>query len=673
MDNFNELDEEIRRLKMEMNTAGRGRPPAFPPHGESDYWQNRLTEERRLNESRIREQAAEKKALEEKVLEQQQNIARYEQMLKDAALKFQSDTHQLENRLLLRESELLMEQHRILNEEKLKIAGLEKEQMTARLDEVSKKIAALTEESTSAAARAAAEKEQARQEIESLLAMIATLKDSINESQLTIKEKELDIAAAAENNDRIARDMADKEQALETQKSFHAAELAALKKRTEEAVAQARAEASQDTRQFMQKCGRLLGPLAATAERVGARPDAAPDEAVMGELAEKLEEEALSYAASIGVPTGAEDPFLVVVLGAEEDAAAVTRAMGSSGATVHLLSARHFMTEIANQKPRVVVVAGAGIRKSARIVRAWPFLPVVIIGAIPDRLRPWLNKGTIHTMPSCAEPAAYNEAIVRAAAHSVARPEYWDRLVVRRRNRWRALTAAGFLLAAGAGFGGYRQFVAVPAVVATAYATPTNITYENRRLWVADWYGQAIHEQNVRGSIKRSVHFPNKHFTALTWANGYLWSCDSWTKKIYKHKADDELTIVAAYPAPGTAPSGIAWDGQNLWTCDTASGEIYRHRPDGLLTVEASFPAPGMSPSGLYWDGAGLWSIDAKTATLYRHRAEDGLPVAAQYRVPVPAGEKASGITGNGKNLWVCCEKSGRIYRRPLGKLVARK
>lgn len=673
MDNFSELDDEIRRLKMEMNTAARGRPPVIPPSGESDYWQNRLADERRLNEARIREQAAEKHALEEKIAEQQVNIARYEQMLKDASLKFQSETHQLENRLILRESELLMEQRRILAEEKIKIAGFEKEQLAARLEEVSKKIASATEEAAAAAARATAEKEQARQEIESLLAMIATLKDSINDSRLTIKEKELDIAAAVDNNDRIAREMAEKEQALETQKSFHAAELAALKKRTEEAVAQARAEASQDTRRFMQKFGRLFGPLAATAERVGARPDAAPDEAVMGELAEKLEEEAVSYAASIGMPVGAEDPFLAVVLGAEEDAAVVTRSMGSSAGAVHLLSGRHFMAEIANQKPRVVVVAGAGIRKSARIVRAWPFLPVVVIGAVPTRLRPWLTRGTIVTTPSGAEPAVLQEAIVRAAAHSVARPEYWDRLVVRRRRRWLAVTAAGLLLLSGAGFGGYQRFVAVPAVVATAYATPTNMTYNAGRLWVCDWYGQAIHEQSVRGSIKRSVNFPNRHFTALTWANGYLWSCDSWTKKIYKHKPNDELTIVASYPAPGSAPSGIAWDGQNLWTCDTASGEIYRHRADGLLTVEASFPAPGMSPAGLYWDGAALWSIDAKNTVLYRHRAEAGLPVAAQYQVPVPAGEKASGITGDGKNLWVCCEKSGRIYRRSVEKLVARK
>lgn len=673
MDNFSELDDEIRRLKMEMQSPGRNRPTAPPLQGESDYWKNRLADERRMNEARMQEQSAEKKDLEEKVAEQQLNIARYEQLLKDAALKFQSDAHQLENRLLLRESELLMEQRRILDEEKIKIAGVEKEHLAARLDELSKKIAGVTEDAAAAASRAAAEKEQARQEIESLLAMIAKLKDSINESTLTIREKELDIAAAAENNERIAREIAEKEQALETQKSFHAAELAALKKRTEEAVAQARDEASRDTRRFMQKFGRLFGPLAATAERLGARPDAAPDETVMGELADKLEKEAQSYAAALGVSAGADDPFLAVVLGGEEDAGAVTRSAGPSGATVHLLSARRFMAEIADQKPRVAVVAGAGIRKSARIVRAWPFLPVVIVGAMPARLRPWLKKGTIHTTPAGGDPAALREAIIQAASHSVARPEYWDRLVLRRRRRWVSLAAAGLLLAAGAGFGGYQRFVAVPAVVTTAYASPTNFTYEGQRLWVCDWYGQAIHEQTVRGSIKRSVNFPNRHFTALTWANGYLWTCDSWTKMIYKHKADDALTIVAAYPAPGSAPSGTAWDGRNLLTCDSGSGEIYRHKADGSMTVESAYRAPCMSPAGLYWDGASLWSLDAKNGVIYRHRSEEDFPVAAEYRVPVPAGEKASGITGDGKNLWVCSEKSGKIYRCPTDKLIARK
>jgi sugar lactone lactonase YvrE len=670
MEDFNELDNEILRLKMELNSPGFLRPPE--PHGnEIDYWKSRLNEERLSLETKAKSQDAEKQLLENKIQQQQNNINRYEQALKDMEAKLQRETHQLEDRLRMRESELLIEQNRILSEEKVKITEIEKNQLRDKITDLAEKIVSLKEESSAVSATHIKERENARQEIESLLAMISSLKKDVSEEQMTIREKEMNIASLTENYARTTNELADKKEALETERSEHALELAAIKKKNDEALAQTSTMIYEMGRHFVKQFNQVFVQLVGMAAYAAKRPDAAPVEKVLTELIGKIEAEAHAYADSIDAPEKQDDPCMVAVLGTDEDHAVVKEALKKTAISMHVLSPKHFMREIAVHKPRLVIVSGANASKRGRLAKKWPFLPQVLLGPTVQRIS---NTTSVNTYP-LVHSAAITEiadTILEAAGRSIARSEYWDRLSQTRPSAWRALAAAGVILAVGVvsgGWWGYQHFVAVPAMVQTPYSNPTNITFDGKSLWVCDWFGQSIYRQDTHGEIQKALCFPNKHFTALTWANGYLWSCDSWDKKIFKHKADDTLSIVASYPTPGLMPSGITWDGQNLWTCDTATGQIFKHVMDAKLSVVEAYDSPGGSPSGLYFDGKSLWSIDSRTSKLYRHLMTGRLPVAEVYTLPVAVTEKISGITGDGKNLWLCSEKSGHIFYRPIKQL----
>ncbi|MFQ5859662.1 MAG: hypothetical protein ACE5LU_29040, partial [Anaerolineae bacterium] len=64
------------------------------------------------------------------------------------------------------------------------------------------------------------------------------------------------------------------------------------------------------------------------------------------------------------------------------------------------------------------------------------------------------------------------------------------------------------------------------------------------------------------------------------WDGTYLWVDDTVLEAIFK--VDAAGNVLARYPAPGSAPEGLAWDGSSLWIADPATDTIYR--PD-LLNV----------------------------------------------------------------------------------------
>jgi streptogramin lyase len=264
------------------------------------------------------------------------------------------------------------------------------------------------------------------------------------------------------------------------------------------------------------------------------------------------------------------------------------------------------------------------------------------------------------------------DVLLTAAHNSPARSEYWDRIHVEK-NRFLKpwLFASAFCAMAALGYGVSTRLPSLaslkPAATAamtfaTPYLEPTNISFDGQNIWACDWMGQSIYKHRPDDfTLTRIYHFPGRHFTALAWTDGILWSTDAWEKKIYRHAPDANLSVVSSYPSPGTSPSGIAGNDQVLWTCDSAARRIYRHRLDGKLSVEAAYASPGPSPSGLFFDGVSLWSVDSKTNLVYRHRLDDRLSVAAVFAAPGgdQKGYNAGGIARAGKNIWVCSEKAG--------------
>lgn len=71
--------------------------------------------------------------------------------------------------------------------------------------------------------------------------------------------------------------------------------------------------------------------------------------------------------------------------------------------------------------------------------------------------------------------------------------------------------------------------------------------------------------------------------------------------------------------------------------------------PAATGDIERSFATPGSCPTGLTFDGKSLWLADRKTDSLYRISIKDGVIEAA---VPAP-GYQVEGLTWDGEYLWV--------------------
>ncbi len=75
--------------------------------------------------------------------------------------------------------------------------------------------------------------------------------------------------------------------------------------------------------------------------------------------------------------------------------------------------------------------------------------------------------------------------------------------------------------------------------------------------------------------------------------------------------------------------------------------------------IERSFVTPGGCPTGLTFDGKSLWLADRKTDTLYRISLKDG---SIEKTIPAP-GYQVEGLTWDGEYLWVLDVEEKMILR----------
>jgi len=75
--------------------------------------------------------------------------------------------------------------------------------------------------------------------------------------------------------------------------------------------------------------------------------------------------------------------------------------------------------------------------------------------------------------------------------------------------------------------------------------------------------------------------------------------------------------------------------------------------------IEREFLTPGSCPTGLTFDGKSLWLADRKTDSLYRISIKDG---TVEQTIPAP-GYQVEGLTWDGEYLWVLDVEEGVILR----------
>ncbi len=218
-------------------------------------------------------------------------------------------------------------------------------------------------------------------------------------------------------------------------------------------------------------------------------------------------------------------------------------------------------------------------------------------------------------------------------------------------------------------WGGLRVVLNHNRNYAIPYTNPMDMSWQNGKLWVVDWFTQSIYVHQVQSRelpLIKTYHLPESHIAGIAVVGDTVYTCDSWAHTIQKHKLDDFLTVLKTFKSPGPTPSSLFWDGKYLWSCDSSVARIYQHLLDDRLTVIADYPAPGSALVGFFKDDKYAWTADNGTRKLYQHRLDDKLTVLATYSYEGfdEGSEPLTCFLWVNSDLWYARERKNQILRR---------
>ncbi len=238
------------------------------------------------------------------------------------------------------------------------------------------------------------------------------------------------------------------------------------------------------------------------------------------------------------------------------------------------------------------------------------------------------------------------------------------------------LVAAAFILV-GFFLGGIFYFKAREASdreFVIAHSKVSGLAFSGNQLWVTDWFTQTIERYEFEGgklTLIKTVTVPGAHLTGIAAGGGFLFTCDSWKKQIFKHVQDDRLTIAETYPSPGTDPSGLFFDGKYLWSCDGKTRKIYQHALDPTLTVLDTYDTAAQFPVGLYHDGGNFWTASAVGMKIYRNLLSERFRLDKTFTFDDAAviAKPISAFTVQDSRFWLAYEGINKIYLKNPKKL----
>ena len=201
---------------------------------------------------------------------------------------------------------------------------------------------------------------------------------------------------------------------------------------------------------------------------------------------------------------------------------------------------------------------------------------------------------------------------------------------------------------------------------AISHSKVSGLAFSGSSLWVTDWFIEKIERYDLKGnqlSLTHSTHFPGVHLTGIAAGPDFIFTCDSWGKRILKHALDDGLTIVKSYPSPGPEPSGLFFDGKYLWSCDSKTRKIYHHALDETLTVLEVYDTSAEFPIGLFHDGKNLWTASAVGTRIYKSYLSKRSNLSRAYIFKDSPDHKViSAFTMKDGFFWIAYEDVGAIF-----------
>lgn len=131
--------------------------------------------------------------------------------------------------------------------------------------------------------------------------------------------------------------------------------------------------------------------------------------------------------------------------------------------------------------------------------------------------------------------------------------------------------------------------------------------------------------------VVEAEEVPFDNINAIVWGDGYLWVATgqqtmesgegSFIHKMHRAK-EGVWEIVKTFKYPGYRCQGLAWDERNLWSYDVFTKRFYRHKIDENLSVIREYRGAGNTDleyfSGLTWDGKYFWTANYKNDKIYK-------------------------------------------------------
>jgi hypothetical protein len=163
--------------------------------------------------------------------------------------------------------------------------------------------------------------------------------------------------------------------------------------------------------------------------------------------------------------------------------------------------------------------------------------------------------------------------------------------------------ASNILYALNAASGGLVRTLKSPL------SNTTDVAYDGQDLWVCGEFDVNIYKIGIfNGDIQKRLNMQRGSFTAMEYAQGYLWLADAQSNKIIRVNPET-AEVLGSFANPGIRAAGLAFDGGHLWISDPPTLSIYETDLSGR--VLRKYLSIGPSPQGLAYDGLFLWNADA--------------------------------------------------------------
>ncbi len=175
------------------------------------------------------------------------------------------------------------------------------------------------------------------------------------------------------------------------------------------------------------------------------------------------------------------------------------------------------------------------------------------------------------------------------------------------------------------------------------------MAYDGTYLWVVDEgvaTSHKLYQIDKNGTVISTIETPGSASSGLTYNDGYLWNCNSFTKKLYR------ISVSEAYfsQLPEFEFQYLTHDGTNLWADDISAGKI--HKFDDQGEILGSIVLPCSQIGGFVYSDSYLWIVGNSGFSfekLYQVDLSGNIVATFQSSQELP---EPYALTTDGVNLW---------------------